>query len=201
MDKVHGKEQTIDALIEAAIDLTSKKGPSGFSVREVAALAAVNHGLVHRHFGGKNQLIRQALNHVAQKLAAPLNDDQPQDQLASSLFNALSQEPRYLQCLAWAMLSEDSSDLVQDVFPTHDAVMNSLTNLSGGEDKSKLMLAFMTSVTVGWHMFKPLILQASQVKNSDTPVVEAQISHLLDTLSQNTNLFDGTLDKHTKKAR
>ena len=54
----HGQRETVAALIDAAIALLAERGPAAVSVRDIATRAGVNHGLVHRHFGSKQALVR-----------------------------------------------------------------------------------------------------------------------------------------------
>lgn len=49
------------ALLDAATELFAEHGPASVSIRDVARLAGVNHGLVHRHIGNKNDLIARAI--------------------------------------------------------------------------------------------------------------------------------------------
>lgn len=62
-----GRDQIRAAVLEAARGLVAERGPDGFSVRDVAARAEVNHALVHRHFGTKADVLEQVL---AQEAAA-----------------------------------------------------------------------------------------------------------------------------------
>lgn len=50
-----------DALLVAAVQLFAERGPASASIRNVARLAGVNHGLVHRHFGSKDDLLAEAV--------------------------------------------------------------------------------------------------------------------------------------------
>jgi TetR/AcrR family transcriptional regulator, repressor for neighboring sulfatase len=50
-----------DALLAAAIELFAEHGPASVSIRDVARHAGVNHGLVHRHFGSKDDLLAEAV--------------------------------------------------------------------------------------------------------------------------------------------
>ncbi|MGL6234189.1 MAG: TetR/AcrR family transcriptional regulator [Segniliparus sp.] len=65
-----GKEEVVEAVLSAAASLFAEKGPRATSVREVAALAGVNHGLVHRHFGSKDRLLGATLQHLADTATA-----------------------------------------------------------------------------------------------------------------------------------
>src|ERR1700761_2378088 len=63
--KPMGKDEVIAAVMQAASELFAEKGPAATSIREVAARAGVNHGLLHRHFGSKHQLLAATLQHLA----------------------------------------------------------------------------------------------------------------------------------------
>jgi AcrR family transcriptional regulator len=54
-------DSTRDALLAAAVELFAERGPAAVSVRDVARHAGVNHGLVHRHFGSKDDLLAEAI--------------------------------------------------------------------------------------------------------------------------------------------
>lgn len=56
-----GARPARDALLESAVVLFAARGPASVSVREVARHAGVNHGLVHRHFGSKDDLLTEAI--------------------------------------------------------------------------------------------------------------------------------------------
>ncbi len=52
---------TRGALLAAAVELFAERGPASVSIRDVARHAGVNHGLVHRHFGSKDDLLAEAI--------------------------------------------------------------------------------------------------------------------------------------------
>jgi AcrR family transcriptional regulator len=89
-------------LIDAAITLVRQRPFSEVGVRDIAALADVNHGFVHTWFGSKNDLllrvVRQLLEAMAQQAAsaAPgttaLNPTEPDLQLAVRLLIWLNLE-------------------------------------------------------------------------------------------------------------
>ncbi len=56
-----GPRRAQDALLASAIELFAQHGPASVSIRDVARHAGVNHGLVHRHFGSKEDLITEAI--------------------------------------------------------------------------------------------------------------------------------------------
>jgi AcrR family transcriptional regulator len=50
-----------DALLESAVELFATRGPASVSIRDIARHAGVNHGLLHRHFGAKDDLLAEAI--------------------------------------------------------------------------------------------------------------------------------------------
>lgn len=52
---------TRDALLDAAVELFAERGPASVSIRDIARHAGVNHGLIHRHFGSKDDLLAEAI--------------------------------------------------------------------------------------------------------------------------------------------
>ncbi|MBX3286199.1 MAG: TetR/AcrR family transcriptional regulator [Actinobacteria bacterium] len=48
-------------LLAAAVELFSEQGPASVSIRDIARHAGVNHGLIHRHFGSKDDLLAEAI--------------------------------------------------------------------------------------------------------------------------------------------
>src|SRR5258705_9452409 len=57
----HGRDEVVAALIKAAARLFAERGPAGVSLRDVATEADVNIGLIHRHIGGKDDLLAAVL--------------------------------------------------------------------------------------------------------------------------------------------
>jgi len=51
------RDVTVLALVEAASSLFAERGPDGVSLREIAAMAGVNYGLIHQCVGSKEDLL------------------------------------------------------------------------------------------------------------------------------------------------
>ncbi|MCP5025650.1 MAG: TetR family transcriptional regulator [Actinomycetia bacterium] len=73
-DKPIGREAVSSALVDAAVQLIVERG-TDVSVREIAALAGVNHGLVHTYFGSKQGLFAAAFEELTRRTAADLDPD------------------------------------------------------------------------------------------------------------------------------
>src|SRR3569832_89881 len=59
-------------LMRAALELIGSRGFSDTSVKAIAQRAGVNHGLVHYHFNGKDELIFQAVRKLHEGSLAAL---------------------------------------------------------------------------------------------------------------------------------
>jgi len=58
------------ALVEAALDLITEKGPQGFTLSEAAKLADVTPAAVYRHFAGRDDLIAETARQGYEVFAA-----------------------------------------------------------------------------------------------------------------------------------
>ena len=79
-----GKEEVVAAVLAAASELFAEKGPAATSIREVAARAGVNHGLLHRHFGSKRQLLAATLQYLADSGAKLRESGAPAEELEAA---------------------------------------------------------------------------------------------------------------------
>ena len=121
-----GREGVRDALIAAAIELFSERGPKAVSVREIAKRAQVNHGLVHRHFGSKEGLVRAVQDRLASDIAATVGGaqgDESLQELLGSIFGATSQQGHWLRILAWSVLDGEPETEIQENFPLADRML------------------------------------------------------------------------------
>jgi TetR/AcrR family transcriptional regulator, repressor for neighboring sulfatase len=61
---------TRKAILAAARELFAKHGVDGVSVRQIAAAAGINHALVHRYFGTKDEMVAEIILAEARALSA-----------------------------------------------------------------------------------------------------------------------------------
>jgi AcrR family transcriptional regulator len=60
-----GRDEVVEALLDAASPLFAAHGPADVSLRAIAREANVNHGMVHRHFGTRDDLVDRLLERMA----------------------------------------------------------------------------------------------------------------------------------------
>src|SRR5437660_9011865 len=80
-----GRDEVGPAILEAATDLFAERGPAATSIRDIAARSRVNHGLVFRHFGTKEQLVGAVLDQLGANLTDLLRAQAPADVVEPAL--------------------------------------------------------------------------------------------------------------------
>src|SRR5262249_19097860 len=103
-----GREAVMAAVLDAAMTLFAARGPASVSVRDIAAAAGVNHALVHRHFGSKQEVLRAVLERAAHELAATATTITESRGGIAQLFAASAERATYWQALARAMLDGEN---------------------------------------------------------------------------------------------
>jgi len=153
-----GRDEIRDAVIGAARALVAERGPDGFTVRDLAARAEVNHALVHRHFGTKAEVLEQVLATESAEVAAAVaawgstGDGTPEE-----LLSVLAGYPTYWRALVHAVLD------APDVAVPGTAVTTELfASLWRGLDPSRAAATAVAASTVlGWLIFGDFMTQTT----------------------------------------
>ena len=104
-------------MLTATRALVAERGPDGFSVREIAARAGVNHALVHRHFGTKADVLEQMLSADAEAVVAAVLESglptsgQAGGEVVAELLDLLADHPSYWRTLVHAVLDSPEAAL------------------------------------------------------------------------------------------
>jgi len=156
MNADEGRER----LIVAATALLRERPPDKVSVREIAAEAGVNHGLVHRYFGGKEGLVMAVLRRVFRETGAAILGEMDRD-LAAAVGGGLAvldRERWVVDLLAHVMITRRSAEGI----PT--ATMMPVMRERVGEEAAEAMagaMAVAEAATLGWLLFEPLIARGT----------------------------------------
>jgi AcrR family transcriptional regulator len=172
-----GREQTKEALLKAAGELFGAKGPDAVSVRDVAGHAGVNQGLVHRHFGSKEQLIRALAGRDAAALrAAAANTDDLATALKQML-GVIEENPSFIRIIAYLLLE----GYQPNDYLTRTGGLSLLAELAdpSRSDGASLKAAVFASRIMGWLLFEPYLLYSS---NYEGDPKEARATVLRDVL-------------------
>jgi AcrR family transcriptional regulator len=152
-----GAEATKDALITAFLRLVARRGVASVSVRDIAAAAGVNHGLVHRHFGSKEGLVRAA---IARLSARVYREDRPG--LSARSFATLLEDPAVPRIIARCCL-DGPRDLLALAAPPPERLaalvgpMRALLAHLGLRVDPHVVNGLGTAALLGWFVFRPLL--------------------------------------------
>jgi TetR/AcrR family transcriptional regulator, repressor for neighboring sulfatase len=148
-----------DALVAAMIRLMKKRAISDISVREVAAEAGVNHGLVHRHFGAKDELVKAAVRQISEDI----HHGSPDGTMSASTFAYLRAHPEVARLVARGCLDGPHQllDIAAPPPERLDAIVapirETLERAGLGALDAHLLNGIATCALLGWFAFKPLV--------------------------------------------
>lgn len=156
----HGRDEVIPAVQAAAIALLAERGPRDVTVREIAERAGVNHALVHRHFGTKDEFIRAVLSEQSRAIAAAAAE-LPRD--TAAMLTLLDEHRAYFRALARAVLDSptvlDGADL-----PAASAFMKLVGQPSA---RTRDAAATAGALALGWLVFGEHLARALGMDDPD----------------------------------
>ena len=161
----------MDAVLDAAIELLAERGPRELTVRDVADQARVNHALVHRHFGTKDELIRAAVARESDRVAAATATG-PRN--AQHLLEVLREHPVYWRVLARTVLDAPQMFAGRRM-PAATAMLGLLTgDAAAASDETRAGAAAAGALTLGWLVFGPHLAAVLGVQ--DEAAVDATVA-------------------------
>jgi TetR/AcrR family transcriptional regulator, repressor for neighboring sulfatase len=178
-----GRDEVVEALLDTAQRLFARTGPGEVSLREIARAAGVNHGLVHRHFGTRDDLVDRLMERMAatwtQELVATGDYLAAIDSILGSDDEAPTTAGAWLRLLAWSLLTEspERSGAVQRRYATLDRLPPLLAGTD--PDDATIATAAALSLVFGWRFFHPYIRAALHLDDVDfTELQDAMRSQL-----------------------
>jgi TetR/AcrR family transcriptional regulator, repressor for neighboring sulfatase len=145
-----GREEVAAAILEAATDLFAERGPAATSIRDIAARSNVNHGLVFRHFGTKEQLVGAVLDHLGMTTTTLRQTDAP----AAELERAMD---RHLRVMARSLLDGYPVGQLQTQFPGMSQLLEAVRPRYTDDRSARLALANAVALQFGWRLFEPFL--------------------------------------------
>lgn len=153
----YGADAVRRAVIDAARKRFAAEGEAA-TIRDIAADAQVNSGLLHRHFGNKADLLAEVLNDVFRRAYdQDLHLDTYEDAMMSmfEIFHAGDQTPEeYVRILAWMLLAGHDPRRYQT-----ETSIPGIASLAGDKRRDQLLTAL--AAIFGWRIFGPFLSQAA----------------------------------------
>ena len=172
-----GRDEVRAAVLDAAGRHFAAHGANA-SLRDIAADAGVNLGLIHRHFGNKDDLLQAVLD-TQRRAGADLVGAAPDVATAvRGIFEETVYKDQHVRTLAWLLLDDEQGRSLRHEYPTIDALR---TRVGDDPDaRTRLMAAF--TMVYGWTVFGPQLLEAFGWSPDDRAAVESDLTTLLDSV-------------------
>ncbi len=155
-----GKDEVVAAVLRSAADLFAERGLAATSIRDIAARSRVNHGLIHRHFGGKDALVAAVLDHLGQHLAQLLAEKAEGKQVADAV-------DRQLRVLAYASLDGYPVGELQSRFPTMGVLLDAVRPQHPSDLSARLAAAHTIALQLGWCLFGDFLRASTGLDEMD----------------------------------
>jgi AcrR family transcriptional regulator len=146
------------AVLAAAADLFAVQGPAATSIREVAARSGVNHGLVYRHFGTKEELVSAVLDHVSDRFNEAVTSGSDQVDL---------EVERQWRVLARAILDGYPVGRLQHRFPFVVQLIEQARLSTEDDTAARLAAGHVVALELGWRLFEPFLRSATGLEDLD----------------------------------
>jgi AcrR family transcriptional regulator len=165
------------AVLDAAARHFAAHGANA-SLREIAAEAGVNLGLIHRHFGNKDDLLQAVLDDQ-RRAGADLVTASPDAAMAvRQIFGETVAKDQHVRTLAWLVLDDAQELSLHHEYPTIAA----LRAMVGDDPDAQLRLMAAFTMVYGWTVFGPQLLDAFGHCPADRADVESRLAALLDAV-------------------
>ncbi len=176
-----GRQAVMDAIVCAAAELFGQRGPARVSGREIASRAGVNYGLIHRHFGGMDELRRKVMTRLAHDIASSLRQAESG---SISHVEVLARHADYWRALARAALDGEDLRALQDEYPVIDRLLG---RRGGGEADSasiekRTSVAAASAALLGWAVFSDFIREATGLAELDDASMDRHLEAALTRL-------------------
>jgi TetR/AcrR family transcriptional regulator, repressor for neighboring sulfatase len=165
-----GRDAVIAAVLTHAADLFAERGPATTSIRDIAVRSGVNHGLVFRYLGTKDQLVGAVLDHLADEMELLLHAD-----AAPDVTEAKTQ--RHWKVMARAILDGFPVGQLQQRFPNAAKLVKHAEHNHHNKLAGRLAAANTMALELGWRLFEPFLRSASGTEN----VSAADLRHAINS--------------------
>ncbi|MCF2532488.1 TetR/AcrR family transcriptional regulator [Yinghuangia soli] len=177
-----GRDEVVAAVLGAAETLFAERGPSSVTLRDVAAAADVNLGLLHRHIGSKEELLRAVLERMTNEGGGRLAE---RPDLRSSVDALMQPVPgifNHVHLISWLLLEGGDTGHGDPGFPGVEALVAKVAG-PGDDGGARTTVLAMLSMIYGWQMFAPFLKEAAGVADLPEADLVARLTELAVSLA------------------
>ncbi len=177
------------AILRSTGELLARKSPSEVSLREIAKHAGVNYGLIHRHFGTKDELVVRLFREFSDYGGSLMRDT---DSIYTALRQAFNAESgAFAEIFAWVVLDRVEPERVW----ADRSLMGELAEriettwqegtpppLTRERFDPRLIATFTSLVISVWEFYAPYVAVMGDYADRDPGEVKAEVLDLLQLL-------------------
>lgn len=181
-----GRDATVAAVERAARKLFAERGYAGVSVRDIAAEAGVNHGLIHRHFGAKEGVLRAVLQGMFADVGAlALGKSVPGDPaFLEQLYALVVQRKTDWQILMRAVLDGFDFNSAGFNFPLTNAVLAHVASRRGSLDReARLRAGAIVAGGLGWLLLEGYLAPVLRLDGTSPKALQANMARLFSLMA------------------
>lgn len=155
-----GRDEVVAAVLSSAADLFAERGPAATSIRDIAAHSHVNHGLIHRHFGTKDQLVGAVLDYLGRHLADLLAEGAEGGRVGTAV-------DRQLRVIARVSLDGYQIGELQSRFPTMEILLDAVRSRHSTDLGARLAAAHTIALQLSWCLFGDFLRASTGLEDLD----------------------------------
>jgi AcrR family transcriptional regulator len=167
-----GAQEVRAAVVRAASRRFAAEGTHA-SLRDIAADADVNIGLIHRHIGNKRDLVQAVLASQSQTGAQRVGQARDLEEAFESMFSRLDTRGDYVRILAWLLLGRED-----DISHPRDCATITALRDKAPASKDDLPLLAAMALLYGWTVFGDQLVDAFGITSTDREAVDARLGSL-----------------------
>ena len=176
---------TAIAIRRAAAELFRERTPASVTLREIAARAGVNFGLIHHYFRTKENLIGAVLADFSTEGGERISSSPTVHAALKTLIPPGVNSP-YDQMLAWTVLDGSATMEFRPsaAYRGVRALISDLRQMAGNDsahndDEDRILTAAVMAAVHGWRFFRPYVSAAGELSDIDGERVANRLVDLL----------------------
>jgi AcrR family transcriptional regulator len=179
------RQRAVDAIVRSATRLFAERGPASVSLREVAADAGVNYGLIHQYVGSKDQLLRLVTRRMSEETARRYAAAPDAATALDGLLRPAGQPTDYIRMLTWAVLEgDDSRELLRSSPALAELTRQLRAEHPDDADQAPYVVAAGAALALGWRVFGSVLTGALDLDDEAGPELDARIAEVAARLLQ-----------------
>ncbi len=195
--KPRGREQVVAAVLQASAELFAKDGIDAVSIRDIASRAGVNHGLIHRHFGSKDNLRLKTQEYLAKNVRDDIGEPEDIIDAVRRAEQAIKKHPLFWKVMARTFLDGTFEGDVQGNFPFIKKMVDFIREakedgLIVSDLGPRYIVAAFCAYGLGIRLFEDYIMQGTGLDDEPVEEVHAKLKDFFLTM-----LFSSTQDSQS----